>query len=228
MGDHNGKQRRSKVKRVSAPALGRVSGLPLKKSTAEELAEACVLARTEMARASRVLHDEVGSLLAIAGLRLQLLQMDYPETSERTVELAEALDGAMRHVRALTRKLDPSPVARTGLQNALIDLANRYRDGYGVATEVRYSATAIATPEIAGALYLAAADAVSVAAFTAGVTRVAISATGSRSLIVRVSFDGSSRGVPAKLGAAELLARHSGLRFEVVTGKGTIVAIRYA
>ena len=55
-----------------------------------------------------------------------------------------------------------------------------------------------------------------------------ISATGSRSLIVRVSFDGNPRGVPAKLGAAELLARHSGLRFEVVTGKGTIVAIRYA
>jgi signal transduction histidine kinase len=199
-----------------------------KRSTAEELAEACVLARTEMARASRVLHDEIASLLAVAGLRLQLLQMDYPEASERTAELAEALDGAMRHVRALTRALDPSPVARTGLQNALIDLADRYRDGYGLDIDLRFSSTAIARPEIAGALYLAVADAVSVAAFTAGVTRILISATGSRSLAVRVSFNGNSRGVPAKLGAAELLARHSGLRFQVLVGKGTIVAIRYA
>ena len=114
------------------------------------------------------------------------------------------------------------------MQNALIDLATRYRDGYGIATEVRYSATAIATTQVAAALYLAAADAVNVAAFTAGVTRIVISATGSRSPIVRISFDGNPRGVLAKLGAAELLARYSGLRFEVATGKGTIVAIRYA
>jgi signal transduction histidine kinase len=219
------KTRTPKSKKASAPGPRRA---PRKQSTAEELAEACVLARTEMTRASRVLHDEIGSLLAVAGLRLQLLQMDYPEASERTAELGEALEGAMRHVRSLTRELDPSPVARTGLQNALIDLANRYRDGYGVATEVRYSATAIATPAIAMAIYLAAADAVSVAAFTPATTRITISVTGSRSPIVRVSFDGKPRGVPAKLGAAALLARHSGLRFEIATGKGTIVAIRYA
>ncbi len=187
-----------------------------------------MLARSVMSRASRVLHDEIGSLLAVAGLRLQLLQMDYPEASENAGELAEALDGAMRHVRALTRELDPSPVARTGLKNSLIDLANRYREGYGVEAEVRYSATATVTAEIAGPLYLAAADAVSVAAFTSGVTRIVIAASGSRSLIVRVSFDGNPRGVAAKLGAAELLARHAGLRFETATGKGTIVTIRYA
>ena len=214
-------QKAPKAKRASIPARA-------KKSTADELAGICVHARGELRRASRVLHDEIGSLLAVAGLRLQLLQMDYPETSERTAELAEALDGAMKHVRALTRELDPSPVARTGLQNALIDLANRYRDGYGVDMEVRYSATAIVTPEIAGALYLAAADAVNVAAFTLGVTRIAISATGVGSLIVRVSFDGKPGGVPAKLATAQLLARHAGLDFAVATGKGTIVTIRYA
>lgn len=197
-------------------------------STADDLAEACVLARGEMRRASRILHDEIGSLLAVAGLRLQLLQMDYPEAAESTAELTAALDGAMRHVRTLTKELDPSPVARAGLRNALIDLAERYRDGYGVETQVKYSATAAAAPEIAEALYLAAADAVGAAAFTPGVTRIAISAAGSRSVAVRVSFDGNPRGVRARLGAAELLARHSGLEFDVTTGKGTIVSIRYA
>jgi signal transduction histidine kinase len=199
-----------------------------KQSAAEELAEACVEARAEMRRASRVLHDEVGSLLAVAALRLQLLQMDYPETSERAAELAEALDGAMRHVRALTRELDPSPIARSGLQNALLDLATRYRDGFGVETQVRYSATAIAPPEIAEALYLAAADAVGVAAFAPGVTRVGISASGSRTVALKISFDGNPRGVRAQLAAAELLARQAGLDLGVTTGKGTIVSIRYA
>ena len=181
-----------------------------------------------MHRASRVLHDEIGSLLAVAGLRLQLLQMDYPEATESSAEVAAALDGAMKHVRMLTKELDPSPVARTGLKNALIDLANRYRDGYGVETQVKYTATALAAPEIAEALYLAAADAVNVAAFTSNVTRIAISAAGSRILVVRVSFDGNPRGVRARLAAAELLARHSGLALDVTTGKGTIVSIRYA
>jgi signal transduction histidine kinase len=199
-----------------------------KQSAAEELAEACVEARAEMRRASRVLHDEVGSLLAVAALRLQLLQMDYPETSERAAELTEALDGAMRHVRALTRELDPTPIARSGLKNALLDLAIRYRDGYGVEAQVRYSATAIAPPEIAEALYLAAADAVGAAAFTPGVTRVGISASGSRTVALKISFDGKPRGVRAQLAAAELLARQAGVALAVTTGKGTIVSIRYA
>ena len=95
-------------------------------STAHELAEACVAARRERHRASRMLHDEVGSLLAVAGLRLQLLQMDYPEASEPASELAAALDAAMQKIRTLMKELDPSPIARTGLQNALIDLANRF------------------------------------------------------------------------------------------------------
>jgi signal transduction histidine kinase len=198
------------------------------KGPAEELAEACVLLRREMRRASRVLHDEVGSLLAVAGLRLQLLQMDYPEAMERAAELGTAIEGAMKHVRLLTKELAPSPVARTGLRNALIDLANRYRDGYGVETQVKYTADAIAAPEIAEAMYLAAADAVGIAAFTPDTTRIAISASGSHSVIVRVSFDGNPRGVRARLAVSELLARHSGLSFDVATGKGTIVSIRYA
>jgi signal transduction histidine kinase len=198
------------------------------RSIGDELAAACVAARHEMRRASRVLHDDIGALLAVAGLRLQLLQMDYPEASAGTAELASALEGAMRHTRTLSKELDPSPVSRAGLQNALIDLAKRYRDGYGVEIELNYTATAAIAPEMAEALYLAAADAVGVAAFTSGVTRIKMAAAGSRSVTVRVAFDGNPRGVRAKLAAAELLARHSALRFVVTTGKGTIVSIQYA
>jgi len=197
-------------------------------STAHELAEACVAARRERHRASRMLHDEVGSLLAVAGLRLQLLQMDYPEASEPASELAAALDAAMQKIRTLMKELDPSPIARTGLQNALIDLANRYRDGFGVDVRVKYAATATAEPDIAEGMYLAAADVVGVAAFTPGVTRITIAVSGSKVPAVRISFDGNPRGVRAKLAAVALLAYYGGLHFEVATKQGTIVAIRYA
>jgi len=197
-------------------------------SAAAELAEACVASRRERHRASRVLHDEVGSLLAVAGLRLQLLQMDYPESSAATSELAAALDGAMQHIRKLIKELDPSPIARTGLQNALIDLANRYHDGFGLDVRVKYTATGRAEPDVAEGIYLATADVVGVAAFTTGVKRITIAVTGAASPAVRITFDGNPRGVRAKLAAVELLARYGGLDFDVTTKQGTIVAIRYA
>jgi signal transduction histidine kinase len=186
-----------------------------KSSTAAELAEACVAARRERHRASRVLHDEVGSLLAVAGLRLQLLQMDYPDATEATAELAAALDGAMQHIRKLIKELDPSPIARTGLQNALIDLANRYRDGFGVDVQVKYTATARAEVDVAEGMYLASADVVGVAAFTPGVKRIRIAVSGAAMPVVRISFGGNPRGVRAQLAAVELLAHYGGLSLDV-------------
>lgn len=197
-------------------------------STAEELAEACVASRRERHRASRILHDDVGSLLAVAGLRLQLLQMDYPEASEATSELGAALEGAMQHLRKLIKELDPSPIARTGLQNALIDLTNRYRDGFGIDIKVKYTATARAEPDIAEGIYLATAEVVGVAAFTTGVKRITIAVSGVNVPAVRVSFDGNPKGVRAKLASAALLARYGGLALDIATKQGTIVAIRYA
>jgi signal transduction histidine kinase len=200
-------------------------------STADELAEACVAARRERHRASRVLHNDVGSLLAVAGLRLQLLQMDFPETSQATGELAAALDGAMTQLRELIKQLDPSPVARTGLKNALIDLANRYRDGFGpdgFDMRLKYTATAAVEPDIAEGIYLAAADVVGVAAFASGVTRITMAVSGTAALRVRISFDGNPRGLRNKLAAVARLAHYGGLGFEVTTKQGTIVAIRYA
>jgi signal transduction histidine kinase len=154
--------------------------------------------------------------------------MDYPEAGEATTELAAALEGAMRHIRTLIKELDPSPIARTGLQNALIDLANRYRDGFGVDIRVKYTSTARAEADIAEGMYLAAAEVMGIAAFTPGVKRITIAVSGSRDPAVRISFDGNPRGVPAKLRAAELLAHYGDLAFEVTTKQGTIVAIRYA
>jgi two-component system NarL family sensor kinase len=204
-----------------------------KNSPADELARGYVALQTELRRASSLLHDEVGALLAVAGLRLQLLSMDFPETGARVAEVAEALEGVMEQVRRLSRQLEPSPVRRTGLKNALLDLA----EVFGGVT-LRYTATAVLVPAAADALYRAIASTVAVASAAPGVTRIAISVAGSRSVTVRIGSDSRLRSAGRGLAAAALLARHSGMSFEIgaksqktrqnKTNQGTIVVIQYA
>ena len=199
-----------------------------KASPADELALECVRAHAELRRAASVLHDDVGSLLAVAGLRLQLLCMDFPDAGERVAEVSEAIGGAMDHVRKLSRALEPSPVRRTGLKNALLDLAEAYS---GVS--VRYTATLALPPVDADAIYRAIANSVAVASRAPGVTRIALSVSGSRSLVARVEHNGPRRNADKELAATAFLARHAGLRFEIKarqlkTRQGTIVVIQYA
>jgi signal transduction histidine kinase len=197
-------------------------------SPADELALECVRAHATLRRAAGVLHDDVGSLLAVAGLRLQLLCMDFPEASARAAEASEAIGGAMEHVRKLSRTLEPSPVRRTGLKNALLDLAETF-----TTVTIRYTAT-VALPSVdADAVYRAVAHSVAAATQTPGVTRIGIAVSGSRSLVARVTDNGRPRNIEKKLLATALLARHAGLTFEIKTrqaktGQGTIVVIQYA
>ena len=79
---------------------------------------------------------------------------------------------------------------------------------------------------------------VAAAAAEPGVTRVVISVGGSRSVTARIAWNGRFRGAGKDLTAAALLARHSGLSFEITikpekarrnkTNQGTIVVIQYA
>jgi signal transduction histidine kinase len=199
-----------------------------KPSAADKLARECVRTYRELRRAAGVLHDDVGSLLAVAGLRLQLLAMDFPQAGARAAEAVEAIEGAMEHIRKLSRELEPSPVRRTGLKNAVLDLAARI-DG----ATVRYTATAELAPMAADAVYRAIASALAAASVAPGVTRIVISVSGSRSVTARVAHDGRHLNAAGELAPAALIARHSGLGFKVErqhakTGQGTIVVIQYA
>jgi signal transduction histidine kinase len=198
-----------------------------KKSRADDLARACVQAQAELRRAGRTLHDEIGSLLAVAGVRLQLLRMDVPDLAERTAELGEVLERAMEAVRALSQDLDPSPVRRLGLKNALLSLAKRHSEARRQVT-VRSTMSGALPPEVAELIYEAASHAVLAAAGRADVTRIRISAAGARSVTVRVADNGAKPGPNSSLAMAAMLARHAGLGFEIATEKGTIVSIRYA
>jgi signal transduction histidine kinase len=198
----------------------------------EELARACVAARNELRRASRVLHDEIGSMLAVAGLRLQLLRMDHPETAERFAELSAALDGVMESVRQLSREVDPSPAGRTGLKNALLDLAETHMQSFGSGVIVQSTVTATHPHTVWDALYLAAARTVEAAA-ARNLKRLEIRAAGSKAVSIRIRHSGRPIDTRRDLLGASLLARAAGLEFNVQPGagkteQGTIVVIRYA
>ena len=187
--------------------------------------------RTELRRAGRVLHDDIASLLAVAGLRLQLAKMDHPEAADRLSEIGEALEGVVDHVRKLSRDVEPTPVRRTGLKNALVDLANNASKNAAILVTLKYSVEAQISQEVAEAVYLAAAAAV-LDALSANVRRITITASGSRKLLVRVAYDHPSPASPINLQTAGLLARAAGLSFEISSGavqtkRGTIVSIQY-
>ncbi len=198
-----------------------------RKSCADDLARAYVQAQADLRRAGRALHDEIGSLLAVAGVRLQLLRMDLPDLAERTHELGEVLDRAMEAVRALSQDLDPSPVRRLGLKNALLGLAKRHSEARRRQVTVRSTMSGALPPEVAEVIYQAASHAIMAAAGRPDVTRIRITAAGTRSVTVRVADNGKP-GPNSSLAMAAMLARHAGLGFEMATGKGTIVSIRYA
>ncbi len=60
-------------------------------------------------RAGESLHDGVAPLLAGAGLQLQILRMDHPETGPQVTEILATLEAAMDRVRELSQELSPSP-----------------------------------------------------------------------------------------------------------------------
>jgi signal transduction histidine kinase len=58
-------------------------------------------------RAGKTLHDDIGPLLSAAGLQLQLIRMDFPETADQVRLVTETLDRAIDRIRALSQELAP-------------------------------------------------------------------------------------------------------------------------
>lgn len=208
--------------RSNPPASGRKPRL----APAEHLARECAAARGRLARAGRSLHDDVGPLLAAAGLKLQLLREDVPAAREAARATLEMLEQAMDHVRRLSQELNTSPAERSGLKNALLRLAEQRPEIALTYTETATTAARLPAG-CAGALYEAAVAAIDAAA-AAGANLIRVSARGSAQIHLRVADDGKPPGRERRLEAARLLARQRGLVFEIAVKKSTIVSIRYA
>src|SRR5438874_2830297 len=166
------------------------------RTDAEELASLCVDAQQRLSRAGHALHDDAGGLLAAAGLRLQLMEEDYPAAAARLREVSAILEQAMHSVRSVSHDLSPSPVFGSGLKRALEKLE----------VKLDYQATATIPQEKLEAVYNAA-TAVTEAARSSGARLVHVRVRGDKGLTVRIEDDGAAKSRARALGPAHLLAR---------------------
>ena len=204
----------------------------LARTVAEDLAEALVRCGAGPRQAGRTLHDDVGPLLSAAGLRLQLLRMDFPDAADHVREVMEALDDAMERVRALSQQLNSSAADRVGFQNAIEALVESHRQEFPGSLRLRFTAAARLPSDAAVAMLEAAAAAISDAVRHSGASQVEVNVAGSSTgrsskVSVRVKHNGRRRS-HRSLAMAAQIARGAGLEFDVLKGNGTIVRIQYA
>ena len=68
----------------------------------------------DLAWISKTLHDDVGQVLSAAGLRLELMRMDFagriPEIADRTSAIQNELDRALTSVRKVVSHINPAPL----------------------------------------------------------------------------------------------------------------------
>ncbi len=183
---------------------------------AEQLASMTAQARASLANAGRALHDDVGPLLAGAGLWLSTAAVD-PAVNEALA----ALDQAMERVRALSQELNPSPVDRMGLHQALLQLQQ-----HNPAIEIHYATSAKLPRQIAAAIFDAAGAAIEIAA-RAKAERIQVDVTGDSGLRVRITDNGRPTARTRALSLLTKLAEASGLTVTASTRKSTIVSISY-
>jgi hypothetical protein len=130
------------------------------------------------------------------GLHLDVLRLDFagaaPGLAERTREIQASLEAAMRHVRELSKSVDPSLPARTGLRYALEHLAERTGRRGVAATALDYGIGIEPPAAAAVGLYRIAEQAIELALDErAGAIR--IHATGDeRAYVLKVQYDISS------------------------------------
>jgi hypothetical protein len=177
--------------------------------------------RSQLQETGRALHDQAGPLLSAAGIQLQLLRMDRPETAATVDETLGLLDQVTESIRTLSRKLDASPASHVGLERALVQLAEQHSP----AVAVSYTATSKLPPVPAVAIY----DTIVTALARANGAQVRISARGAADRLgIRIVWKGRVRWPRAEVTALARRLRPAGVLLDVITKESTIVSISYA
>ena len=222
------RDRRASAERIAAKPSSVVRASSSKADESQRLANELFEARSQLRAAGRALHDQVGPLLSTAGIRMELLRADHPETAPALQPALVALEQAMERVRGLSRGLNPPPADRLGLKKALSSLVEAQRDSFAGAIRFSYVASIAPPPDAAAAVYEAASAALARAAADRSATRLAVSVRGARNLIVAIESNGRARWPRAELAALARRVRPAGIVLDAPTKRGTIVSIHYA
>jgi signal transduction histidine kinase len=198
---------------------------------ADGLARELFEARRELRNAGCVLHDQAGALLSAAGLRLQLLRMDFPQAADSVDQVLIALDEAVERVRALSQALNPSPAAHVGLEGALTNLVAGCAGLFPGTIELSYAAAEKLPQDAAVAIYDAVSAVLERAMADGSATRITVSVKESgrtaRKTIVQVVSNGRWRWSRREAAAEARRALPAGVVLDT-TKQSTLVSISYA
>lgn len=200
---------------------------------ADGLARELFEARRELRQAGCVLHDQAAALLSAAGLRLQLLRMDFPQAAGAVDNVLVALDEAVERVRGLSQQLNPSPAAHVGLEGALSQLVAGCAELFPGAISLSYAAAEKPPADVAVTIYDAVAAVLESAISDRRATRIDVSVNGiAQKMIVRVASNGRWRWSRSAAAAEARRALPAGVVVSTTkpdtTKQGTLVSIRYA
>lgn len=89
----------------------------------------------ELQHVARVLHEDIGQVLTVAGLHLEVLRQDVarqsPDAAQQVTDIQKLLEKAIVDVRDLSYRLNPSLVPRSGLRYALDSMVGKMREKSG-------------------------------------------------------------------------------------------------
>ncbi|KQV28896.1 histidine kinase [Rhizobium sp. Root1203] len=159
----------------------------------------------ERARLARELHDGVSQNLVgvryafdLASRKVRDSAADAGAAIDRGIE---ALNGAIKEVRDLSRELRPRVLDDLGLTAALTSLANHFEERTGISVSVDSTGSETLKPEASTALYRIAQEALSNVERHAGASRVTITIWSTKGR-VRMSIADNGKGFIKHAGSA--------------------------
>jgi two-component system NarL family sensor kinase len=193
----------------------------------------------ERKMASKFLHDTVGQNLTALGMQLDLVRMDFEETSPeacvRIGEIQKVLETIMEDVRDYSYELNPATVERAGLRPALDRLLTRMRERFNGSMRLNVDPFLKLDPNVAPALYQIAQEAVENAVQHSGCSAIEIAVKTTRNGPALEVRDNGRGFDPAEIASGtrglgllsmEHYAAQAGLNLSIESDRATGTAVR--
>ncbi len=193
----------------------------------------------ERKMASKFLHDTVGQNLTALGMQLDLVRMDFEETSPeacaRIGEIQKVLETIMEDVRDYSYELNPATVERAGLRPALDRLLTRMRERFNGSMRLNVDPFLKLDPNVAPALYQIAQEAIENAVQHAGCSSIEIAVKTTRNGPALEVRDNGRGFDPAEIASGtrglgllsmEHYAAQAGLNLTIESDRATGTAVR--
>ncbi|MDX2150727.1 MAG: PAS domain S-box protein [Bryobacteraceae bacterium] len=178
----------------------------------------------ERARIARDLHDELGQLLVVAKMQLDIARTRHGIIVEELQKASRAVTDAMRRTRDLARTLRPPVLDQAGLIGAIDWLVTEFKSSSGIECELFApdEQASTLTPERQIAVFRILQEALTNVARHAAASRVTVEVVagdGSISFIVHDDGRGFAAGAPNGSSSLGII----GMRERAVTAGGNLI-----